>query len=62
MPEPEDDLPEGVVARIDVMVEGVRVNLREGMTAKDFADMLHTIADSYEQGTIHRGDTAEGDQ
>lgn len=47
-------LPKGVMARIDVFTTGVRVNLRQGMTAKEFADMLRLIADAYEQGTIQR--------
>lgn len=53
---PPEALPEGVVARIDVSVNGVRVNLREGMSGKEFADMLRLIADAYEDGTIHRTD------
>lgn len=47
-------LPEGVVARIDVTQEGVRVNLREGMAATEFAEMLRLIADAYETGDIRR--------
>lgn len=50
------ELPEGVVARIDVSVNGVRVNLREGMSGTEFAEMLRLIADAYEQGTITRTD------
>lgn len=44
------DLPDGVVARIDVKEEGVAVSLRDGMTRRDFATMLRAIADAYEQG------------
>lgn len=49
-----EELPKGVVARIDVTTEGVRINLRQGMTTKDFAAMLRLIADAYESGGIHR--------
>lgn len=55
MPEIDDaELPDGVVARIDVTATGVLVTLRHGMTGKEFAEMLRTIADAYEQGTIRR--------
>jgi hypothetical protein len=50
----DTELPDGVVARIDVTANGVRVNLRKGMTGKDFADMLRLIADAYETGEIRR--------
>lgn len=50
----DDQLPEGVVARIDVTATGVLVNLRQGMSGHDFAEMLRAIADAYEQGTIKR--------
>lgn len=49
-----EQLPDGVVARIDVTAKGVRVNLREGMSAHAFAEMLRLIADAYETGTIGR--------
>lgn len=49
-----EQLPDGVVARIDVTDKGVRVNLRDGMTAKKFADMLRLIADAYETGGMVR--------
>jgi hypothetical protein len=49
-------LPEGVVARIDVTTEGVHVNLRDGMSAHDFAEMLRLIADAFEEQSIQRVD------
>jgi hypothetical protein len=55
-----ETLPEGLVARIDVGESGIRVNLRKGMSANDFADMLRFIADAYEQGDVHRVDLPGG--
>lgn len=54
MTEPAEPLPDGCVARIDVYESGVRVNLRIGMPAADFAQMLHLIADAYATGGIRR--------
>lgn len=49
-----EELPTGVIARIDVCQDGVRVNLRNGMTTQDFASMLRLIAEAYEEGSITR--------
>jgi len=48
------DLPDGVIARIEVTEAGVMVTLRDGMTGKDFAAMLRLIADAYEDGSARR--------
>jgi hypothetical protein len=48
------DLPDDTLARIDVTEKGVRVHLREGMSGDDFAQMLHAIAESFEQNNIRR--------
>lgn len=42
------DLPDGVIARIDIYDEGVRVGLRYGMPKWAFAQMLRDIADAYD--------------
>lgn len=51
-------LPEGTIARIDVIEDGesvkVMVNLRSGMPGEEFAAMLHTIAAGFEDGTAQR--------
>lgn len=44
------ELPEGCLFRVEVYDFGVRVNLRDGMPAKLFADSLRLIADAFEQG------------
>ena len=54
-----EPLPHGVVARIDVTMKGVRVNLRHEMPTQDFAALLHEIANAYEEGTIKRTDQVE---
>jgi hypothetical protein len=48
------ELPDGAIARITVFASGVEVNLREGMSAAAFAEMLRAIADAYEAKTIRR--------
>jgi len=50
-----EELPDGVFALIEVHVEGgIKVNLRKGMSTKDFAQMLRLIADAYELDMIER--------
>lgn len=44
------DLEAGCLVRLEVFGDGVRVNLRDGMTRRDFAEMLRAIADAYEAG------------
>src|SRR4051812_20682756 len=43
-----EELPQGVLARIDVYETGLKVNLLHSMSTKDFAQLLHGIADAYE--------------
>lgn len=54
MAENDATLPDGCVARIEVYAEGVRVNLRDGMPAHDFAEMLRMIADAYDSNQMRR--------
>lgn len=51
---PREELPEGCVVRLEIYDEGVRVSLSEGMTGKEFAEMLRAIADAFESGPIKR--------
>jgi hypothetical protein len=51
-----EQLPGGVIARIDVTEKGVRVNLRHGMHSGEFAEMLRVLADAFEDGSIKRVD------
>jgi hypothetical protein len=51
-----EQLPEGVLARIDVTDAGVRVNLSQAMPRSMFAELLRTIADAFDEGTIERVD------
>lgn len=46
----DDQLPEGCVLRLDVYTDGVRVNLRDGMSRTAFAETLRMIAEAYENG------------
>jgi hypothetical protein len=51
-----EELPEGMIARIDVTDAGVRVNLREGVTRQAMVATLRLLADGFENGTIERVD------
>lgn len=48
------ELPEGVIARLDVTENGVRTNLKERMPVATFVALLRELADAFENGTIER--------
>lgn len=51
----DGQLPDDVVARLDVTHADVRVVLRAGMTAAAMAELLRLLADRFDNGTISGG-------
>jgi hypothetical protein len=52
MMRPGPDLPEGVIARLDLLESGYRLVLPAALPATVFAEMLRTVADAVEVEAI----------
>lgn len=49
-----DERPDDVFARIDLTNDGIRFNLKEGMSREAVVRLLRTLADAFEQDEIER--------
>jgi hypothetical protein len=49
-----DELPDGLVARIDITAKGIRFHLSKAVPVPDMVETLRMLADALEDGSLQQ--------